>query len=77
MDSQGRLHMPGFVGQTFDETGLRQRLQSARAELREIAEPEKYVRHPGSSEELQQAKLVAHKRAEMERKLAALVKGGA
>jgi hypothetical protein len=22
MDSQGRLHMPGFVGETFDETGV-------------------------------------------------------
>ena len=22
MDSQGRLHMPGFVGETFEETGV-------------------------------------------------------
>lgn len=22
MDSQGRLHMPGFVGQSFEETGV-------------------------------------------------------
>lgn len=25
MDASGRLHMPGFVGQTYEETGVRER----------------------------------------------------
>ena len=74
MDSKGRLHMPGFVGQTFEETGLRKKLAEARAQF---SEPEKYVRHPDRGAAAAEAKLMAHRRAEMERKLAALVKESA
>lgn len=73
MDSDGRLHMPGFVGQTFEETGLRKKLAEARAQF---SEPEKYVRNPDGGELAAERKLMAQKRAEMERKLAALLKGG-
>lgn len=47
MDSEGRLHMPGFVGQTFDETGLRKKLAETRAQFSEL---EKDVRQPGRGE---------------------------
>jgi hypothetical protein len=74
MDSEGRLHMPGFVGQTFDETGLRKKLAETRAQFSEL---EKDVRQPGRGEAAAESRHVARKRAEFERKLAALVKESA
>jgi hypothetical protein len=71
MDSEGRLYMPGFIGQSFDETGLRKKPANPRAQF---SEPEKDVRQPGRGEAMAEAKLIAQKRAEMERQLAALIK---
>lgn len=31
MDAHGRLHMPGFVGETFEETGLTEEVREAEA----------------------------------------------
>lgn len=38
MDSSGRLHMPGFVGGTFDETGLTKKIAQTEARPAAVAE---------------------------------------